>query len=105
MNFTSSPWHIRQTIQDKGMNNMSAYKCRVVKACVIALFLVNPEFTQGFNNNGWETDYVYACQRKGNGGQIHIYTETGTFVSNLTTTGTNWWSLTFAGLGNNDARL
>ncbi|MHC4443311.1 MAG: hypothetical protein ACYTF1_01970 [Planctomycetota bacterium] len=77
----------------------------VVGVGLLGLLLVGVETAWGFNNNGWETNNVYACQRKGDGGRLRVYTEAGAFVKDLAPAGSNWWSLTFAGKGSSDARL
>ncbi len=54
-------------------------------------------------NNGFETDYIYALRETGN---VLTYKESdGTGGATVIPSGSGWQSLTFAGKGNNDARL
>jgi hypothetical protein len=57
-------------------------------------------------NNSFLTNRVYAVNDPGDLGLLAMFRESdGQYMGNLLPPGSNWWSLTFAASGNNDARL
>jgi hypothetical protein len=83
------------------------YKSRLtiaVMAALSLLVLVQPGWA--VLNNGFQTDYLYACREVGQGGQIRTFQELdGATVADFLPDGSNWETLAFAGTGTNDARL
>jgi hypothetical protein len=79
--------------------------------CVWVVLAVSVQSVWGVPNNGFDTDYVYAlhpAQGTSPGGELQVFKEHGTLIDNNllpALPSPNWQSLTFAGVGDSDARL
>jgi len=84
---------------------MKSFRSEVVWVLAGVLLAASVEPALGFLNNGFDTDYVYALRETGN---LRAWNETtGVAVTPdlIATSSPIWESLTFAGVGGNDARL
>jgi len=79
----------------------------VMVTFLLCLLTVVTESALGVVNNGFETNYVYALE--GGGDDLRVFNETNfaVVIDDLydSTTEVPWRSLTFSGVGANDARL